>query len=457
MLADSGGGSGNVDFHRLHLEDIAEKLRQAEENPKRFDNDDDDNDDDDCKPVQEFDSFTDATARFQKTFYYGGLDLDDMPSTDRFSLALTQMAVERFTRAEDSKLDKLSVEKAANISKATAACPTSLILALIYLERVRADNPKYLRAVSSTELFLVSLLAASKFLNDDGEDDEVFNDDWAEAAGITPKDLNGKEMDFYSAIDWRLFVSLREFDEKKEEIEHNLAKRRLLRNKKRKHSNNNSNASTATYTDLISLQQTGSNPNNNNNKRFWKELAETFFKVTTVCATAYAAGIVTMVGTVVALNKTPLGPANVFKKQQSAAPTAPDEVILSGAPEGASAASASPTKIDLDILMSRMATANETEESLERDQEQQQQQQQQNNDSWLLDLDSYRTITSVLLSSIAADLDRPPDHHHQLHHEVLGLLDLRPSLLPTWKDTCATSAAAAFGSLQCDVMPIMGH
>ena len=44
------------------------------------------------------------------------------------------------------------------MTKATCATPTSLILALIYLDRLRTQNPGYLHKISSTDLFLVSLV-----------------------------------------------------------------------------------------------------------------------------------------------------------------------------------------------------------------------------------------------------------------------------------------------------------
>ena len=47
------------------------------------------------------------------------------------------------------------------------------MLALLYLERLRGSNPGYLDTVSSADLFLVSLMVASKYLHDDGEEDEV--------------------------------------------------------------------------------------------------------------------------------------------------------------------------------------------------------------------------------------------------------------------------------------------
>jgi len=43
-------------------------------------------------------------------------------------------------------------------------------------------------------------MVASKFLHDDGEVDEVFNDEWAASAGLNVKDINSFERDFLQAI-----------------------------------------------------------------------------------------------------------------------------------------------------------------------------------------------------------------------------------------------------------------
>jgi hypothetical protein len=43
-------------------------------------------------------------------------------------------------------------------------------------------------------------MVASKFLNDDGEDDEVINSEWAKSAKIELSDLNQIERQFLQAI-----------------------------------------------------------------------------------------------------------------------------------------------------------------------------------------------------------------------------------------------------------------
>ena len=43
-------------------------------------------------------------------------------------------------------------------------------------------------------------LVASKYLYDDGEEDEVFNDEWATSAAVSLADLNQAEREFLVAI-----------------------------------------------------------------------------------------------------------------------------------------------------------------------------------------------------------------------------------------------------------------
>lgn len=49
-------------------------------------------------------------------------------------------------------------------------------------------------------------MMASKFLYDEGVDDEVFNDEWAAAADMETEDVNELERQFLSAIVSRIFM-----------------------------------------------------------------------------------------------------------------------------------------------------------------------------------------------------------------------------------------------------------
>merc|ERR1712126_753599 len=161
-------------------------------------------DEDEYTP-QIFPEHTSQSAEYRKTLYYGA-----MPATDRPSMPLTRLAVDQFTSsgldALGQKLGRLDMARASDISRQACAGPNSLVLALLYLDRLRRRNPEYLTTVSSADLFLVSLMVASKFLHDDGEEDEVFNDEWATSGGMDTKELNQLEVKFLAAMDWRIFV-----------------------------------------------------------------------------------------------------------------------------------------------------------------------------------------------------------------------------------------------------------
>merc|ERR1712088_865132 len=175
---------------------------------------------------QVFPEHTESEARYTRSLYYGVL-----PATDRPSLPLTRLAVDQFTSsgldALGQKLGRLDMARAADISRQACAGPNSLVLALLYLERLRRRNPDYLTTVSSADLFLVSLMVASKFLHDDGEEDEVFNDEWASSGGIDTKELNRLEVKFLAAMDWRIFVDDTEFQTTLSRLEADIAIREV--------------------------------------------------------------------------------------------------------------------------------------------------------------------------------------------------------------------------------------
>ena len=79
-----------------------------------------------------------------------------------FDTSLTGQSDLDITR---SRLDRLDVTRAAAVSRETCASPTSLVLALVYLERLRGSNPTYLHTVSSADLFLVSLVGVVIYID----------------------------------------------------------------------------------------------------------------------------------------------------------------------------------------------------------------------------------------------------------------------------------------------------
>jgi len=248
--------------------------------------------------AQIFPEHDDLQERYCKTMYYGKL-----PATDRPSLPLTSLAVNQFTNvgldALGDKLGRLNMSRAAEMTRTACVGPSSLVLALLYLDRLRKRNPDYLTSISSADLFLVSMMVASKFLHDDGEEDEVFNDEWAQSGGMDTKEMNNLEINFLSAMDWRIFVEKEEFQQAVETIEKDISLKEVTER------------GWATYTELTVLSR------HPGVQDIWWKFVELSVKMTAVCAAAYTAGILSLLATAALLEKTPAGPSAVSSSVQT--------------------------------------------------------------------------------------------------------------------------------------------
>ncbi|XP_050196237.1 protein CNPPD1 isoform X2 [Myiozetetes cayanensis] len=143
------------------------------------------------------------SERVRKRLYYGW---DKDCSLDNLSSPVADIAVELLQKVAPSPIRRLQ-KKEACIS------PCSMMLALVYIERLRHRNPEYLQQISSSDLFLISMMVASKYLYDEGEEEEVFNDEWGAAGKVDVQTMNTLEMNFLSAIDWSLYTDPRELFE----------------------------------------------------------------------------------------------------------------------------------------------------------------------------------------------------------------------------------------------------
>ncbi|XP_075220139.1 protein CNPPD1 [Lycorma delicatula] len=225
-------------------------------------------------------------SRIKKTLYYGKI-----PLTERFSLPVSELAAELYTNVKSGhSLERLCVEETAEISRNACVSPCSLILALFYLERLKTCNPDYIDRVSPSELFVVSMMVASKFLHDDGEEDEVFNDEWAHSAGIDVHEINRYEKDFLNAINWEVFVNETAFWTGLKGIEREVARREGRRR------------GWFSYTELVTLLDLVD---------AWS-LAHTLVVVSVVCLTSYTASVMTLVGSAMIASQVIL-PASILQ------------------------------------------------------------------------------------------------------------------------------------------------
>ncbi|XP_009987676.1 PREDICTED: protein CNPPD1, partial [Tauraco erythrolophus] len=123
------------------------------------------------------------------------------------------IAVELLQKVAPSPIRRLQKKYVSHVSREACISPCSMMLALVYIERLRHRNPEYLQQISSSDLFLISMMVASKYLYDEGEEEEVFNDEWGAAGKVDVQTMNTLEMNFLSAIDWSLYTDPRELFE----------------------------------------------------------------------------------------------------------------------------------------------------------------------------------------------------------------------------------------------------
>lgn len=259
---------------------------------------------------QLFGDHVELSDRIRKTLYYGQL-----PSTDRPSMALTELSVEVFsTVLPNDGLKVLDMHYAATVSRKACITPCSMMLAMVYLDQIRHKNPHYMTSVSSCDLFLVSMLVASKFLYDDGEEDEVFNNEWAASADLELKDLNLMEREFLDALDWHLFVKPKAFSDLLDSIETRIAHLE------------SSNRGWTTYTDLFVLSKGPVL------KRCWLLIFDGVLKVIAVSAIAYVAAVLTLFGSAVFVHKVTLTGQQLFQCTSLGT----DRLSSSGQPNNAS-------------------------------------------------------------------------------------------------------------------------
>ena len=155
--------------------------------------------------------------RLRKTLYYGKYADGTLPSP-----IVTDVAV-RLINSKTSGKKSLDKQQASRITRRARISPCALMMGILYTERLAQSNPSYLKKVSSSDLFMVSMLVASKYLYDDGEDDDAYNYDWCKAGNYHIRDLNRLEREFLNSIEWRIFVSSQEFFEFVNKVETRVA------------------------------------------------------------------------------------------------------------------------------------------------------------------------------------------------------------------------------------------
>lgn len=161
--------------------------------------------------------------RIKKTLYYG-------PSnpTRMVSAPMASHVVSHFN--DTHKGYDLNILDLPTLSRVRQQTPCSLLLSMIYVDRLLKSDPNFVRLIKPSELFLVTLMVSTKFYSDYDETD-VFISNWAEEGEVTLERLKKLEIEFLNAIQWNLLVSQNEFYEKLRTVERLLAMKEGLSRK----------------------------------------------------------------------------------------------------------------------------------------------------------------------------------------------------------------------------------
>ncbi|KAG8432251.1 hypothetical protein GDO86_016769 [Hymenochirus boettgeri] len=225
---------------------------------------------------------TQLSERVRKRLYYGWEE--DCPM-ENLSSPVADIAVELLQKSAPSPIRRLQKKYAAHVSREACISPCSMMLALIYIERIRNRNPEYLQQISSSDLFLISMMVASKYLYDEGEEEEVFNDEWGTAGRLDVQAVNALEMNFLQAIDWSLYTHPREFFEVLRWLEGRVAEQQGLKR------------GWFTYTDLCVLLEQG----------LWQKVFGDFCqhvtKLACILGIMYLTGVATLFASIAVLHK----------------------------------------------------------------------------------------------------------------------------------------------------------
>lgn len=100
------------------------------------------------------------------------------------------MVVDYFDR--NDAFDSLDLDFVVNLSTENHVDPCTLIVAIIYIERLK--NSYHSKDFEPSELYLSALILATKLFNDAGSDQFYWNDEWASVSGFSLAKVNQLEI-----------------------------------------------------------------------------------------------------------------------------------------------------------------------------------------------------------------------------------------------------------------------
>uniref|UniRef100_A0A1I7WQ76 Protein CNPPD1 n=1 Tax=Heterorhabditis bacteriophora TaxID=37862 RepID=A0A1I7WQ76_HETBA len=117
-----------------------------------------------------------------------------------------QLVVDYFDK--NCPFDYMQPETSTSLSRGYAD-PCALVIAMVYLDRLRLRNKDFFDTSDPTELYLPALVLASKFLHDSDTCDSAKNSHWIETANISTSYLNNLEWKFIKELHVSVTISTR--------------------------------------------------------------------------------------------------------------------------------------------------------------------------------------------------------------------------------------------------------
>ncbi|KHJ95565.1 hypothetical protein OESDEN_04490 [Oesophagostomum dentatum] len=170
----------------------------------------------------QFPDFRRVRRRIRRTLCYGA------KQPQSINLPLSELVVDFFNKK--CPYDYMKPETSASISCRGYADPCTLVVAMVYLDRLRVNDKVWFESSDPTDLYLPALVVASKFLHDSDTFDRASNSDWAEAANISNEHLNQLEWEFVQKMKWDVMVDQAEFERWLSFFEHWVANDFVLKN-----------------------------------------------------------------------------------------------------------------------------------------------------------------------------------------------------------------------------------
>ncbi|KAL3113492.1 hypothetical protein niasHT_013602 [Heterodera trifolii] len=90
--------------------------------------------------------------------------------------------------------------------------PCNMLTALVYIMRLKESNERDFLAFNPTELFVSSLVLATKYLNDGTLQEFIWNDEWASVSGLALTKLNELEIRLLTSLRWDVSIQSEDFE-----------------------------------------------------------------------------------------------------------------------------------------------------------------------------------------------------------------------------------------------------